>query len=73
MEHSDQANLYNNLVVKLIYFSDSGFYSYVEEEGNSVTRDLNVSSLRRKLFSPDEQKSPLMSRERQPPRPRVTR
>ena len=52
---------------------DSGFYSYVEEEGNSVTRDLNVSSLRRKLFSPDEQKSPLMSRERQPPRPRVTR
>ncbi|CAB3978747.1 Hypothetical predicted protein, partial [Paramuricea clavata] len=50
---------------------DSGYYSYVEEEDNS--RDLNVSSLRRKLFSPDGLKSPVMSRDRQPLRPRVTR
>jgi hypothetical protein len=56
---------------KKVFFLDSGYYSYVEEEDNS--RDLNVSSLRRKLFSPDGLKSPMMSRDRQIPRPRVTR
>ena len=55
------------------FLLDSGFYSYMEEEGNSATRDLNVSSLRRKLFSPDDNQSPIVSRERPPPRLRVTR
>ena len=61
----------NELVSNL--FLDSGFYSYIEEESNSATKDLNVSSLRRKLFSPDEQKSPMVSRDRPPARSRVTR
>ena len=37
---------------------DSGFYSYVEEEECSGGRELNVSSLRRKLFSQDDSGSP---------------
>ena len=76
MEHSDHWIMTERIIfwiILSIFSLDSGFYSYIEEEGNSATRDLNVSSLRRKLFSPDENQSPTMSRERQPPQPRATR